>query len=116
MSIPAINEVCNHTNHILSNPLCPKQSLLSRIANVAFHILTFGIPLAIYKIISCCSPAKTSHTEDAVDIQQSGIRSVRSDKTAPPAVKKALAYAREYLKNNPRVEAFKFFAGWYDST
>ncbi len=49
---------CKHSNkfHLFHVPLCRKQTLLRKISNVAFHILTLGIPLAFYRVITCCFP------------------------------------------------------------
>lgn len=52
---------CQHTSsHLFNHPLCDDQSLIKRIANVVFHILTFGIPLAVYKIYTCLFPRTAS--------------------------------------------------------
>jgi len=47
--------LCDHSTHLFDHPLCQDQSLLKKIANVVFHILTVCIPLLIYRIVSCCS-------------------------------------------------------------
>lgn len=54
---------CAHTSHLFSHPLCEGQSVLKRITNVAFHVLTLGIPLAIYHIWSCCYDKRASESE-----------------------------------------------------
>lgn len=63
MSVPAISQ-CSHSgcDHFLKSPLCKEQPLWKRIMIVIAHILTAGIPLAIYHLsraISCCH-SKTS--------------------------------------------------------
>lgn len=57
MSLP-INNSCNHVNHLFNNPLCSSLSLLKRISNVMFHILTLGVPLICYHIVSYCLSSK----------------------------------------------------------
>lgn len=54
---------CIHSNHLFADPICKNQILLKKIANVAFHILTLCIPLAIYHVVSCCFPRKPSGHE-----------------------------------------------------
>lgn len=49
-----VSSSCNHVNHLYNNPLCKKLHVINRVANVAYHIFTFFIPLAIYHIISYC--------------------------------------------------------------
>lgn len=51
-------KVCDHSalSHMFNNPLCREQSLFRRLANIVFHVLTLGIPLAVYKLMSYCSP------------------------------------------------------------
>lgn len=53
---PDRNIVCDHNVHLFSDPLCKEQSLFKRIGNVMFHVLTLGIPLAVYKLMSVCCP------------------------------------------------------------
>lgn len=50
---------CGHSvlYHMFHNPFCENQSLLVRVANIVFHVLTLGIPLMIYKILECCCPS-----------------------------------------------------------
>jgi len=62
------NSSCNHVNHLFNNPLCKKLHIINRVANIAFHIFTLCIPLAIYHITSYChskithySPRTVSH-------------------------------------------------------
>lgn len=66
---------CTHTSHLFSHPLCKSQSLLKRIANVAFHVLTLGIPLAIYHIWSCYY-AKRAIQSKGENLQTTAINSV----------------------------------------
>src|SRR5437870_2275054 len=47
---------CEHRNHLFANPLCEDQTLIRKISNVAFHILTVGIPLLIYRMLTYCFP------------------------------------------------------------
>lgn len=72
---------CSHTGivHLFQSPCCKTLSLLKKITIVAFHILTIGIPLFIYKIISCCFPRKF-HTQlqDGKKLQQLAVESVKS--------------------------------------
>lgn len=61
---------------MLSHPLCKEQSRLRRIANVAFHVLTLGIPLAIRHIIPCCFKASVSDSA-AKEVQTQAVDSVK---------------------------------------
>ncbi len=56
----APSQVCAHTEHLFSNPLCEKEPLWKRICMVAFHILTLCIPLIIY---NCCFSEATIEEE-----------------------------------------------------
>lgn len=106
-----------HSSHLFSNPLCEDQSLLKRIANVAFHVLTLGIPLAIYHIISCCRP-KTSSIQRNGNLQTAGINSVQQNKSIKPYSdlgQEALEFARKKLEEHPELAPQKFSAGWYGS-
>lgn len=51
----AVNH-CSHStiNHIFSFPDCAKLSTAEKVAIIAFHILTLGVPLILSKIYSCC--------------------------------------------------------------
>jgi hypothetical protein len=76
------NPSCTHTNHLFSHPFCKEQSRLRRIANVAFHALTFGIPLAIYHVVSCCY-SRTGSKQKSINLQAAGINSVQQNKPVP---------------------------------
>lgn len=75
---------CVHSYHLFSHPLCEDQSLLKRVVNVAFHVLTLGIPLAIYNIISCCY-AKPASKPQGRNLQTRAISSTRQIKKAQPS-------------------------------
>ena len=47
---------CRHSTDLFGSPLCDKQSLIRKIVNVVFHVLTLGVPLALYKIYNCVFP------------------------------------------------------------
>lgn len=105
---------CIHSTHLFAHPLCEDQSLLKRIANVAFHVLTLGIPLAIYHIISCCYP-ETSSTQSNGNIQTAGINSVQQNKGIKPystLSQETLEFARKKLQEHPKLVPQKFSAGW----
>lgn len=70
------NPHCEHNHHLLSHPLCKEQSRLRRIANVAFHVLTLGIPLAIRRIIPCCFKVSASDSA-AEEVQNQAVDSVK---------------------------------------
>lgn len=108
---------CIHSSHLFSNLLCENQSLLKKIANVAFHVLTLGIPLAIYHIISCCRP-KTSSTQSSGSLQTVGINSVQQNKSIKPYSnlgQEAIEFARKKLQEYPGLTPAKFSGGWYGS-
>lgn len=106
---------CIHSNHLFSDPLCKEQSLLRRILNVVFHVLTLGLPLAIYHTISYCRP-KTSSAQSSVNLQSVGINSVQQNKSVKPYSdlgQQALDFARKKLEAHPEIAPQKFSAGWY---
>jgi hypothetical protein len=45
---------CSH-NHLFEKPFCKSNSLIKKIAIVAFHVFTLCIPLVVYKLINCLS-------------------------------------------------------------
>lgn len=55
-----VNSSCNYANHLFNDPLCKKLHIINRVANIAFHIFTLCIPLAIYHITSYCH-SKITH-------------------------------------------------------
>lgn len=77
-SISLTPSICSHANHLFDQPLCERQSLLNRIMNVVFHLLTLGIPLAIYRIISC-STLTPSTRPKAGNLQIIAIDSIRRE-------------------------------------
>lgn len=52
MTVNAVNSL----NTLFENPFKDNLSLTHRVAIVAFHVFTLGIPLAIYTAIDCCFP------------------------------------------------------------
>lgn len=53
MSISSTSPLsCDHIYHLFESPFCERLSLWRRIAIIAFHILTLGIPLLLYHVIS----------------------------------------------------------------
>lgn len=103
--------LCSHSNHLFAHPLCEGQTLLRRIANVAFHILTLGIPLAIYHIVSCCFP-RTASVPENTNLQETGINSILQSQIYSPEGREALTFAKEELKKHPEISPEKFSAGW----
>lgn len=104
---------CIHSKHLFSHPLCEDQSLLKRIAIVAFHILTLGIPLAIYHVISCCYP-KTDSEHSSGNLQTAGVKSVQQNKSTKPYStlgRDALEFARKKLKEHSEIKPAEFAAG-----
>lgn len=61
MSVNEISNVttCNHSIHLFENPICKSLSTIEKVMNIAFHVLTLGVPYGVYKIISCFIPRKT---------------------------------------------------------
>lgn len=59
MSTIAI-KACNHSDHLFNHPLCKSLPIERKVANVAFHVFTLCIPLAIYHAISYCH-SKITH-------------------------------------------------------
>lgn len=97
---------CNHSVHLFDNPLCENQSLLVKIANVVFHVLTFGIPLAIYHVFSCCF-CRTSVPQHSEDLQEISVNSILQNQL----VQETLEFARRTLEESSAI-ATQFSAGW----
>ncbi|MBA3956847.1 MAG: hypothetical protein H0X51_00420 [Parachlamydiaceae bacterium] len=78
------NVDCLHSNHLFLQPLCHKQALLRKIGNVVFHILTLGIPLAIYRVISCryCRPAVPPYSALGQEVLEFARKSIKQAKSA----------------------------------
>jgi hypothetical protein len=73
---------CTHpTNHLFEKPLCKEQTLLKRIANIAFHILTLGIPYALYHLSVWCF-SKGNPSNEKLEPQTTQSSSVRQ--STPP--------------------------------
>jgi hypothetical protein len=86
---------CNQhavVSHIFENPFCENLSTIQKIGIVVFHILTVGIPLLIYHLVSCCSNSSATPRAEQ-EIAQEAVSSVqaktkRSDtaKSQQPAI------------------------------
>lgn len=59
MSVNHISS-CFHNNHLFEKPLCDALPTVQKVINVFFHVLTLGLPLAIYHIVACILPRKGS--------------------------------------------------------
>lgn len=110
MSISSIHEgltPCDHSNHLFNQPLCQNQSLLKKNANVVFHILTLGIPLAFYHIVSSfpATPIEPKQ-KDYGNLQQDWLQ--KRVKPLPPVGQVALKFARKKLEENPDISGVKF--------
>lgn len=105
------NTLCLHSNHLFQHPLCENQTLLQKIANLAFHILTLGIPLAIYHVVAWVRAPKSVEETEHVNLQNAGLDSVKKNRaikqpTTPGA--EALEFARQKLTEHPGVDEFRF--------
>lgn len=116
---------CIHSNHLFSSPLCKEQSLFKRVANIAFHILTLGIPLAIYErekiqsiihhAVSWCYSHITSRPT-IENLRKIAINSILQDKGIHPYSnlgQEALEFAKKKLEEHPKIIPTKFSAGFY---
>ena len=67
-----------HSNnfHLFHNPFCAKQTLLQKIGNIFFHIFTFGIPMAFYRVITCCFP-KASFKREEDTLKNQAIKNMK---------------------------------------
>lgn len=95
-SIPAMR--CQHSNHAFDSILCDNQTLLRKIANVVFHILTLGIPLALYHLGRWLFSHQIIKNE--VDVFSRTLLSSNG--------REALAFAKQKLAENSKVEPTKF--------
>ncbi len=104
---------CNHSNYLFSHPFCWDQTLLKKILNIAFHVLTFGIPLAIYHVISCYFPKTFVHDDCKYDLLQASFDSVKKRSIQPYSLigQQALEFARTKLKEHPEITPHQFLAG-----
>lgn len=113
-SIPVTKIDCSHQNHLFSDIFCENQSLIKKIATVAFHILTLGIPLGFYHIFTCCY-SRPSDQKENIDLKTQGVKSVLQNKSIKPyssVGQEALDFARKKLSENPNIQPKQFKAGW----
>lgn len=96
-SLPITSSHCSHSAHLFLDPLCPKQSLLKRVANVAFHILTLAIPLIYHRICAYYAQAGLQPFQKSADI-----------KPYSPLGQAALDFARKQLGEHPHIVATQF--------
>jgi len=111
----ANNPSCVHTSHLFSHPLCKRQSLSKRIANVAFHVFTLAIPLTIYYVVSCCY-SRTGSKQKSGNLQAAGINSVQQNKSVKSYStlrQEVLDFARNKLEEYPGIAPEQFSAGCY---
>ena len=75
---------CRHTTtaHLFTDPFCEKRSLLEKIATIAFHILTLGIPLVIYHVVTGCMSYFSSQAKshDTGNLQKNALDSTKPKK------------------------------------
>ena len=104
-----VNEpLCLHENHLFTDPLCDEQSLMRRIANVAFHIFTLAIPLALYHIAKWCFSKVSLNERNRVN----GTVYNRRVHPYPAIGQEALDFARRKLEEYPNIITEPFNAGW----
>lgn len=109
-SITSINS-CQHEEHLFAHPLCPHQSLVRRIANIAFHIFTCFIPLIIYHIGRAIFPWKQKNdlTEEEEEpwipsLPKQRLTEMRREQ--PPYSAEGMAtliFARRILRERPEI-------------
>jgi len=105
------NIYCIHSEHVFGAPLCIDQSLLKRIAIVAFHVLTAGIPLAVSHVIRAIFTKSDAHYD--CDMNSKAVDSVIKElKPYSTLGKSALEFARKKLEEHPEIQPKKFSAGW----
>lgn len=71
-------------DHFFHQPLCENQTLLRKICNIAFNILTLGIPLAIYHVIKCCFPKSFQQIKNENGLQETAFKNVTLNKHNSP--------------------------------
>lgn len=102
---------CTHstTDHLFQPFDCKTIALVKKIAIIAFHILTLGIPLAIYNVIRCCFPKKAV-TEDVSGkkLQQQAVATV--SKTAVDEALDAWKKFKTSQTDDDLMAAFKLMA------
>lgn len=98
---------CTHstTDHLFQPFDCKTIALVKKIAIIAFHILTLGIPLAIYNVIKCCFPKKAV-TEDVSGkkLQQQAVASI-----SKTAVEEALDAWKKFKSSQTDEDLFSAF-------
>lgn len=83
-----------HNHHLFNSPCCKNLSFIRKVANITFHILTLGIPLILYHLVSYCSsreiPYVSSHSSEISLKKEGDIKTgdvvVSFDKTKPSSV------------------------------
>lgn len=105
---------CIHANQLLNQPLYQGQTLLRKITNVIFRILTLGISLPTYRIFSFRFSRTASGQENA-NLQTIGIKSVQQKKPIEPHSplgQNALEFARKKLGEYSKTTRTRFYAEW----
>lgn len=93
------NKVCSHINHLFSHPLCSSQHLIRRVANVFFHIFTFGVPLAAYHVVKCCiSIVNSIHSSYQTHHAIQSVRRQLDIKSDSPERQEAFSYAYSLME------------------
>ncbi|MBI2743527.1 MAG: hypothetical protein HYX48_06390 [Chlamydiales bacterium] len=107
--------ISNHTimEHLFVSPLCEDQELLVKIAVVVFHILTFGVPLAVYHVIDCIFPASPAPRSDEKTrlterLKEAALCSIQEERECGEICESAIAFARAELERLPDIAPFQF--------
>lgn len=108
-------------SYLLAAPLNPRLPLLQRIANVAFHILTLGIPLAIYKLFAYCSVVLQERRDRnayaaVIELQEKALESVRRGGQIPeisPLGRQALEFVQSELLKQPSTQP-RYISSFYE--
>ncbi|MBI2743528.1 MAG: hypothetical protein HYX48_06395 [Chlamydiales bacterium] len=107
--------ISNHTimEHLFVSPLCEDQELLVKIAVVVFHILTFGVPLAVYHVIDCIFPRADQPSIRAQDqmaqrMQELVSTSIPQRSKLGDVTYNAVVFAKQELGKRPDIRPYDF--------
>ncbi|MBI2743526.1 MAG: hypothetical protein HYX48_06385 [Chlamydiales bacterium] len=104
-------------DHLFVTPFCDDLDLLEKIAIVVFHILTLGIPLAVYHITDCICPAAPAPQLDeqaqlALRLKETVLLSVEQNRERERIRQEALTFARTELSKYPTLKPVVFASFW----
>lgn len=114
-NLTAVSKNNSTLMHLFEHPICDQQTLIRKVANVFFHIVTLCIPLIIYKVVSCFMPKKPSdiNLENCICcLKVPVLNSVQSEKLRSDT----LAFARQKLAERQDIQPLLYECDSLDET